>query len=212
MPGLTFPNEATGYREARDELLKAEIALRAEVERVAAIRRELPPGGLAKEDFTFMLTLRSLALILAIGLAGASYRVAAQNPAPSEGDVAAIDAVYAEWSQALAARGAEGYASFFVADGAVLPPDGQAVEGRDAIRKWIQKVLDESTVKDARLSWGPLRISNGMAVRRFTLSGQRVPKKGGDPTRFNNKYVDVLQKQPDGSWKFVYRMWSSNEG
>ena len=159
-----------------------------------------------------MLTLRSLALILAIGFAGASHEVAAQKPSPSEADVAAINAVYGEWSQAMAARGAEGYASFFVADGAVLPPDGPAIEGREAIRKWIQKVLDESTVKDARLSWGPLLVSNGMAVRRFTLSGQRVRKKGGDPARFNNKYVDVLQKQPDGSWKFVYRMWSSNEG
>lgn len=53
MAGLTFPNETTGYREARDELLKSEIALRAEVERVAAMRRGLPLGGLVKEDYTF---------------------------------------------------------------------------------------------------------------------------------------------------------------
>ncbi len=51
MAGLTFPNETTNYREARDELLKAEIALRAEVERVAAMRRGLPLGALAKEDY-----------------------------------------------------------------------------------------------------------------------------------------------------------------
>ena len=53
MSGLIFPNETTGYREARDELLEAEIALRAEVERVAAMRRALPLGGLVKEDYTF---------------------------------------------------------------------------------------------------------------------------------------------------------------
>jgi len=43
MPGLTFPNETGYYREARDELLNAEIDLRAQVERVAALRRGLPP-------------------------------------------------------------------------------------------------------------------------------------------------------------------------
>jgi predicted dithiol-disulfide oxidoreductase (DUF899 family) len=53
MPGLTFPNETIGYREARDELLKAEIALRDSVEQVAAMRRSLPPGGTIREDYTF---------------------------------------------------------------------------------------------------------------------------------------------------------------
>lgn len=107
---------------------------------------------------------------------------------------------------------AEGYASFFVVDGALLlPPDAAPVEGREAIRKWIEKTLEAYTTKDARLSFGSLRVANGWAIRRFTVAGQRVPKKGAASMRFNNKYLDVLQKQSDGSWKFVYRMWSSNE-
>ena len=53
MPGLTFPNETTGYRAARNELLEKEIALRAEVERVAAMRRGLPLGGQIKENYAF---------------------------------------------------------------------------------------------------------------------------------------------------------------
>jgi len=53
MPPLRFPNETAGYREARDELLKAEIDLVARIEEVAAMRRNLPPGGLLKEDYAF---------------------------------------------------------------------------------------------------------------------------------------------------------------
>jgi predicted dithiol-disulfide oxidoreductase (DUF899 family) len=53
MAGLTFPNERREYREVRDELLQAEIDLRAQVERVAAMRRGLPLGGLIKEDYAF---------------------------------------------------------------------------------------------------------------------------------------------------------------
>lgn len=92
-----------------------------------------------------------------------------------------------------------------------MPADGPAVQGKEAIRKWIQKSLDDYETKDAKIEFGPLRASNGWAVRRFTLAALRVPKKGGEPKRFNNKYLDVIQKQPDGQWKFVYRMWSSNE-
>ncbi|HEV8487417.1 MAG TPA: DUF899 family protein [Blastocatellia bacterium] len=53
MAPLRFPNETTGYREARDGLLKAEIELVAQIERVAAMRRGLPPGGVLKEDYAF---------------------------------------------------------------------------------------------------------------------------------------------------------------
>jgi len=49
----TFPNESPEYRKARDELLKAEVDLRARIERVAAMRKELPLGGLVAEDYAF---------------------------------------------------------------------------------------------------------------------------------------------------------------
>lgn len=51
--GVTFPNESEAYRKARDELLQAEVTLRAEVEKVAAQRRALPLGGELKEDYHF---------------------------------------------------------------------------------------------------------------------------------------------------------------
>lgn len=50
---LRFPNESGGYRQARDELLRAEMELRRRMEDVAALRRQLPPGGAAKEDYAF---------------------------------------------------------------------------------------------------------------------------------------------------------------
>jgi len=40
-----FPNESPEYRRARNYLLSEEIELRRHIERVAALRRALPPGG-----------------------------------------------------------------------------------------------------------------------------------------------------------------------
>jgi uncharacterized protein (TIGR02246 family) len=154
-----------------------------------------------------ILSLLGFVLVVCIAAADAS----SQTQPEAQSESAAINALYAEWSKATSTRGAEGYVSFFVADAAVLPPNASPVEGQDAIRQWIQKELDTYTVKDARFLPGPLRVANGWATRRFTISGKRVPKPEGSPVAFNNKYLDVLQKQSDGSWKFVYRMWSSNE-
>lgn len=48
-----FPNETRGYRRARERLLKAEIALRKQVETVAALRRKLSVGGVVPQDYVF---------------------------------------------------------------------------------------------------------------------------------------------------------------
>jgi predicted dithiol-disulfide oxidoreductase (DUF899 family) len=48
-----LPGESDEYRLARDELLRAEIELKRQTERVAAKRRDLPPGGALPQDYTF---------------------------------------------------------------------------------------------------------------------------------------------------------------
>lgn len=53
MPALTFPNESPDYRRARNELAKAELDLKRQVDFTAALRRRLPLGGELKEDYVF---------------------------------------------------------------------------------------------------------------------------------------------------------------
>jgi predicted dithiol-disulfide oxidoreductase (DUF899 family) len=48
-----FPNESAEYRRARTALLAEEIELRRHIERVAELRRALPPGGAVK-DYRFV--------------------------------------------------------------------------------------------------------------------------------------------------------------
>jgi predicted dithiol-disulfide oxidoreductase (DUF899 family) len=50
---VCFPGESTAYRDARNELLDAEIELRRNIESVAAKRRGLPLGGEIPEDYAF---------------------------------------------------------------------------------------------------------------------------------------------------------------
>ena len=48
-----FPGESDQYRKAREELLKAEVGLRRQIESVAAQRRKLPLGGAVPLDYVF---------------------------------------------------------------------------------------------------------------------------------------------------------------
>lgn len=48
-----YPNDSDAYRAARTALLAEEIALRRQIERVAAQRRALPMGGEPPQDYGF---------------------------------------------------------------------------------------------------------------------------------------------------------------
>jgi predicted dithiol-disulfide oxidoreductase (DUF899 family) len=48
------PNESDDYRHARQQLLVEEIEVRRNLERVAALRRDLPPGGEVLRDYHFV--------------------------------------------------------------------------------------------------------------------------------------------------------------
>jgi predicted dithiol-disulfide oxidoreductase (DUF899 family) len=50
---VRMPNESAEYRAARTALLAEEIELRRHIERVAAQRRALPPGGPVNGDYRF---------------------------------------------------------------------------------------------------------------------------------------------------------------
>lgn len=50
---IRFPGESEEYRRERNRLLEAEVELRRAIERVAAQRRALPPGGSVPDDYRF---------------------------------------------------------------------------------------------------------------------------------------------------------------
>ncbi|MEO3432844.1 DUF899 family protein [Inquilinus sp. CAU 1745] len=52
--GVRYPNESEEYRRARTALLAEEIELRRHIERVAELRRALPPGGEVTKDYRFV--------------------------------------------------------------------------------------------------------------------------------------------------------------
>ena len=51
--GVVFPNEPPAYRTARHALLASEVALRRQMEAVAAELRALPPGRKVPVDYEF---------------------------------------------------------------------------------------------------------------------------------------------------------------
>lgn len=148
----------------------------------------------------------TVSLVLTIGAAGAT----SNQPA---GNKAEIDAFYGAWMGTAAKQGPAAYASFYETDGMMLPPDDRPVGGRTAIEAFQARSQAENpyTVKPTGIQVDEVRfLEPNWVVYRSTLSGQRVPKSGGQAAGFETKYFDMLHKGSDGRWQVAYRMWSDN--
>jgi uncharacterized protein (TIGR02246 family) len=147
-------------------------------------------------------------LFVAVGMMVMLTPLNGQSPS----DTASVTAFYQRW-MGSAAKGYRVYASFYAADGYILPPNSPPVVGRDAIASWFEKTSAAVpyTSRPQGINVDEVRfLTPDWVIHRSTLSGQRVPKAGGDGIPFETKYFDVLHRTAAGDWEVVARMWSEN--
>ncbi len=90
------------------------------------------------------LTLLSLLLI-----AGCTPTEPVEEASTTEADVEAINNVVDQHVSAINSGDAAAEASLYTNDAIKMPPNQPAVTGNEAIRSWIQNVMDQFTLKIA---------------------------------------------------------------
>ena len=140
---------------------------------------------------------------------------AACQPPPTEGppglspeDVAAIDALRDEYTQATLAGAWADLAALYTEDAARMPPNETAVEGRAA----IQAALEQEPEVVTELTITPLVTAGlgDLAYQKGTLSVTITVEESLEPISDTGKYLVIVRKQPDGSWLIVEHIWNSD--
>jgi len=128
----------------------------------------------------------------------------------SSEDEAAVRAVDAEWARAATAGDAKALTAVYASDATLLPPNEPNVKG-EAVGKYNADMLSAFPAK-MELTTEAVEGRGDLAYAVGTWRAIPTPKKAGAkplPTE-EGKYLEVLKKQADGSWKLVYDMWSSS--
>jgi uncharacterized protein (TIGR02246 family) len=125
-------------------------------------------------------------------------------------DSAAIAAGDSAFVTAIDAGNGDGVAALYAGDAALLPPNLPMQKGHNAIRAFWGGFLDAYAVKfelGADVIEGRGDLAYELGRYRFTA----VPKAKNSPgIADEGKYVTVLKKQPDGSWKLVVDIYNSS--
>ncbi len=128
----------------------------------------------------------------------------------SPADEARIRSVDSAFMAAANAGDAEAVSAVYTDDAALLAPNLPPQKGRDAIKAFWGGFLGVYTVRFEVVSdtvEGRGDLAYNLGHYRFSA----VPKAKGAPgVADEGKFLEILRKQPDGSWKYVLDMYSSN--
>jgi uncharacterized protein (TIGR02246 family) len=130
--------------------------------------------------------------------------------ATAEQDRIGINKTRSEYVTAWKAGDADQLAILYTTDAVVLYPHQPAVVGRSAILAYFKSFFAEFAQEDFDLTSAEIEIAGPWAFDRGTFRWRGVPRAGGDPVDDHGKYLVVLQKQPDGSWKVARDMDNSD--
>jgi len=126
----------------------------------------------------------------------------------SAADEAAVRAVDVEWARAATAGDVNALSALYAADATLLPPMEAPQQG-EAAKKYLVALTNGFSVS-AELTTTAVEGRGDLAYSVGKYRMGLTPKKaGGKPLPVEEgKYLEVLKKQADGSWKLVYDMWS----
>jgi uncharacterized protein (TIGR02246 family) len=127
-----------------------------------------------------------------------------QTPDTHDADVAAIQANETQWNQDYVSKDNDKITSHYADDAVLMVPGAAATTGKDAIRSSLKQMTSDpalslkfhATKVDVSKS-GDLAYTQGTYTLTFTdpQTHQIVNDHGS--------YVTTYRKQPDGSWKAV---------
>ena len=126
-----------------------------------------------------------------------------------ESITAAVNEIYNQYSSSLNSGDIDRWISLWTDNGVQMPPDSPPVIGKEQIRASNKGVLDQFTF-NMGITNEEVRVAGDWAFARGTYTATLTPKEGGEAIFIDGKYMTILERQPDGSWKIHRDIFNSN--
>ena len=153
------------------------------------------------------LLLLSVLVLTACTAAPPAEEVVVDDTTQKEADIQAFNQLLELWDEAAAAGDVDAMLALVTDDYIRMLPDKPAIEGKKAFRDSLQtsNVMqtsnDEYSFQDGKNVIEEIRLAGDWAYVRGSYSATIVLKAGGDPIHVTSKWIDIRERQADGSWK-----------
>ncbi|MCB0105009.1 MAG: SgcJ/EcaC family oxidoreductase [Caldilineaceae bacterium] len=122
----------------------------------------------------------------------------------------AVNALWAEYEASVEAGDADRWGELWVDDGVKYPPDGPLLEGKAAIVNNMREWMAMAIANEATITNHTVEVAGDFAFVRGLFRVDAELKANGMPVVMDGKYMSILQRQADGSWKLYRDIFNSN--
>ena len=154
------------------------------------------------------LRLCAAAVTVALTFAGCQTATAPEHKSDVAADLKAINTLRADFAAAYNSNDAAATTAYYADNAIAMPPHQAAVEGRQGIRVMLEALFKENA---AKIVHTPLetQVAGDWAYERGNAVATVTPKSG-KPMEESIKYLVILKRQTDGSWKVYRDMHNAN--
>jgi len=152
---------------------------------------------------------RASILILIVAALALTTSCKGSSPQPSrdsngtDADRAAISATLNAYAAAWKASDTASLVALYTPDAIIMPTDHVVERGAAAIGNYNKAFFDEYTPGDFVINQEETQISGDLAFNRGSFSFSATPKAGGALIQDRGKYVVIMARQADGTWKWT---------
>ncbi len=132
------------------------------------------------------------------------------SSATEEQDIAAIEAMSKARAVAFNEGNAANIAIHFTDDALLMAPGQPASQGKEAVQAYYQSIFDQYETS-LNSYYDEVKVEGDLAYGRGFAEVILKPKAGGESVTSTAKYLNILQRQADGSWKTTHDIWNGNE-
>ena len=122
----------------------------------------------------------------------------------NEADTAAINALYDQYSLGAKTGDLDLFLSVWAEDVIRMEADMPPILGKEQVRARFAPLFEQFDQLVTIHGDTEVQILGDMAFSRGICTVSIIPKQGGATNNLGGKWMDILKRQPDGSWK-IYR-------
>jgi uncharacterized protein (TIGR02246 family) len=117
-------------------------------------------------------------------------------------DIARIDELWRAYAAAVNDGDLENWISLWIDEGIQMPPAAPRRIGKEQIRAEMQTLFDRFD-KQMTLHLEEIQVEGDQAYSHGTFDIVMTPKGDGNTIQGSGKFLTILQRQIDGSWKIA---------
>ena len=121
-----------------------------------------------------------------------------------------IRSISSERAKAFNEGDAAGIAKHFADKCFLMAPGGQTKTDPAQVKAYYQAIFDKYTT-GLESGYEDVKVDGDLAYGRGFAKVRLKDKITGEETESTAKYLNILERQPDGNWKTTHDIWNENE-